>query len=119
MKISVAGVGYVGLSLAVLFAQKHEVAAITTTPGKADRLNDSISPIKYDGTGRSFRGVKEGKRKLNLRTTVDKEAAYRSAELVLLAHPTEAEAIRLLANSFLAVRASFFNEQDMCAQAKD
>lgn len=88
MKITVAGVGYVGLSLAVLFAQHHEVTAITTTPKKADKLNDFISPIQDDEIERFFREVKEGKRKLNLRTTVDKDAAYRSAELVVIATPT-------------------------------
>ena len=88
MKITVAGVGYVGLSLAVLFAQHHEVTAITTTPKKADKLNDFISPIQDDEIERFFREAKEGKRKLNLRTTVDKEAAYRSAELVVIATPT-------------------------------
>jgi len=45
MKITVAGVGYVGLSLAVLLAQNHEVTAITTTPAKAEKLNKFISPI--------------------------------------------------------------------------
>ena len=88
MKITVAGVGYVGLSLAVLFAQHHEVTAITTTPKKADKLNDFISPIQDDEIERFFREVKEGKRKLNLHTTVDKEAAYKSAELVVIATPT-------------------------------
>ena len=88
MKITVAGVGYVGLSLAVLFAQNHEVTAITTTPKKADKLNDFISPIQDDEIERFFREVKEGKRKLNLRTTTDKDAAYRSAELVVIATPT-------------------------------
>ena len=88
MKITVAGVGYVGLSLAVLFAQHHEVMAITTTPRKADKLNDFISPIQDDEIERFFREAREGKRKLNLRTTVDKDAAYRSAELVVIATPT-------------------------------
>jgi UDPglucose 6-dehydrogenase len=88
MKITVAGVGYVGLSLAVLFAQHHEVTAITTTPKKADKLNDFISPIQDDEIERFFREVKEGKRKLNLHTTIDKDAAYRSAELVVIATPT-------------------------------
>ena len=88
MKITVAGVGYVGLSLAVLFAQHHEVTAITTTPKKADKLNDFISPIQDDEIERFFREVKEGKRKLNLHTTTDKDAAYRSAELVVIATPT-------------------------------
>lgn len=46
MKITVAGVGYVGLSLAVLLAQHHEVTAITTTEAKAEKLNKFLSPIK-------------------------------------------------------------------------
>ncbi len=46
MKITVAGVGYVGLSLAVLLAQHHEVTAITTTAAKAEKLNQLISPIQ-------------------------------------------------------------------------
>ena len=48
MKITVAGVGYVGLSLAVLLAQKHEVTAITTTEAKVEKLNQFISPIQDD-----------------------------------------------------------------------
>ena len=91
MKITVAGVGYVGLSLAVLFAQHHEVTAITTTPKKADKLNDFISPIQDDEIERFFKEAKEGKRKLNLHTTVDKDAAYRSAALVVIATPTKYE----------------------------
>ena len=55
MKITVAGVGYVELSLAVLFAQHQEVTAITTTPKKADRLNDFISPIQDDEIERIFK----------------------------------------------------------------
>jgi UDPglucose 6-dehydrogenase len=88
MKITVAGVGYVGLSLAVLLAQNHEVTAITTTPAKADRLNQFISPIQDDEIERFFREARDGKRKLNLTTTVDKQAAYSNAELVIIATPT-------------------------------
>lgn len=88
MKITVAGVGYVGLSLAVLLAQNHEVTAITTTEKKAEKLNKFISPIQDDEIERFFNEAREGKRKLNLITTTDKEAAYRSAELVIIATPT-------------------------------
>jgi UDPglucose 6-dehydrogenase len=60
MKITVAGVGYVGLSLAVLLAQKHEVTAITTTEAKAEKLNQFISPIQDDEIERFFREAREG-----------------------------------------------------------
>ena len=77
MKITVAGVGYVGLSLAVLLAQNHDVTAITTTESKAEKLNQFISPIQDDEIERFFKEAREGKRKLDLRTTTDKEAAIR------------------------------------------
>ncbi len=88
MKITVAGVGYVGLSLAVLLAQNHDVTAITTTEKKAERLNQFISPIQDDEIERFFREAREGTRKLSFRCTTDKEAAYRDAELVVIATPT-------------------------------
>ena len=88
MKITVAGVGYVGLSLAVLFAQNHEVTAITTTEAKAEKLNMFISPIQDDEIERFFREAREGQRTLNLHTTTDKAAAYSNAELVIIATPT-------------------------------
>ena len=87
-KITVAGVGYVGLSLAVLFAQNHEITAITTTPKKAERLNQFISPIQDDEIERFFCEAREGKRTLNLRTTADKAAAYSGADIVVIATPT-------------------------------
>ena len=88
MRITVAGVGYVGLSLAVLLAQKHEVTAVTTTPSKADKLNAFESPIRDNEIERFFAEAKAGKRKLYLKTTTDKAAAYASAELVIIAAPT-------------------------------
>ena len=88
MKITVAGVGYVGLSLAVLLAQKHDVTAITTTQSKAEKLNRFISPIQDDEIERFFKETREGQRKLNLYTTTDKEAAYKDADLVIIATPT-------------------------------
>ena len=88
MKITVAGVGYVGLSLAVLLAQNHSVTAITTTEKKAEKLNRFISPIQDDEIERFFREAREGERKLDLHTTTDKAAAYGSAELVIIATPT-------------------------------
>ncbi len=83
MKIAVAGVGYVGLSLAVLLAQRHEVMAVSTTPAKVEKINSGISPIK-DREIEDFLAHK----KLNLTATCDKEAAYRDAEFVIIATPT-------------------------------
>ena len=88
MKITVAGVGYVGLSLAVLLAQKHEVTAITTTEKKAEKLNRFISPIQDDEIERFFKEARDGERTLNLHTTTDKAAAYGNADLVIIATPT-------------------------------
>lgn len=93
MKITVAGVGYVGLSLSVLLAQNHEVTAITTTPQKAEKLNNFISPIQDEEIERFFREAKAGGRTLNLHTTADKEAAYKSAELVIIATPTNYDSV--------------------------
>ena len=64
------------------------MTAITTTPAKAEKLNGFISPSQDDEIKRFFREARAGERKLNLTTTVDKEAAYSSAELVIIATPT-------------------------------
>ena len=83
MKIAVAGVGYVGLSLAVLLSQHEEVYAVSTTPAKVELINSGKSPIKD-------KEIEEylASRKLNLTATTDKEGAYRDAEFVVIATPT-------------------------------
>ena len=83
MKIAVAGVGYVGLSLAVLLSQHDEVYAVSTTPAKVELINSGKSPIKD-------KEIEEylASRKLNLTATTDKEGAYRDAEFVVIATPT-------------------------------
>ncbi len=88
MKITVAGVGYVGLSLAVLLSQNHEVTAITTTEEKAERLTRFVSPIQDEEIERFFAEAREGKRRLNLKTTTNKAEAYASADFVIIATPT-------------------------------
>lgn len=88
MKITIAGVGYVGLSLSVLLAQKHEVTAITTTESKAAQLNQFVSPIQDNEIERFFDEARDGKRRLNLRTTTDRNTAYAGADLVIIAAPT-------------------------------
>jgi len=83
MKIAVAGTGYVGLSLAVLLAQHHQVTAVDIIPEKVDLINKRISPIQDDEIERFFR-----EKQLNLVATLDGESAYREAEIVIIAAPT-------------------------------
>ncbi|MBQ3880371.1 MAG: nucleotide sugar dehydrogenase [Oscillospiraceae bacterium] len=83
MKIAVAGVGYVGLSLAVLLAQHHEVWAVSTTPAKVEKINAGKSPIADREIEAALASGE-----LHLTATVDKEAAYRDAEFVVIATPT-------------------------------
>ena len=87
-RITVAGVGYVGLSLAVLLSQHHNVTAVTTTPSKADQLNQFISPIQDEYIERYFDEAKSGHRSLHLHVTTDAAAAYRDADYVVIATPT-------------------------------
>ena len=89
MRITVAGVGYVGLSLAVLLARNNDVTAVTTTPSKAELINSRISPIQ-DKEIEEYLAARE----LNLKATTDKEAAYRNAEMVIIAAPTNYDPAR-------------------------
>lgn len=84
MKIAVAGTGYVGLSLAVLLAQHHEVVALDVIQDKVDLLNAKKSPI-HDNEIQDFLDRKE----LNLIGTMDKELAYKNADFVVIATPTD------------------------------
>jgi UDPglucose 6-dehydrogenase len=88
MKITVAGVGYVGLSLAVLLAQKHEVRAVSTTAYKVDLINSNKAPIQDDEIERFLSEHAAGQRKLNLEATLDKETAYAWADMIIIATPT-------------------------------
>ena len=89
MKIAVAGTGYVGLSLATLMAQKHSVMAVDVVAEKVDKINRRISPIQ-DEYIESFFKTKE----LDLTATLDGEEAYRKAELVVIAAPTNYDSHR-------------------------
>lgn len=83
MKITVAGTGYVGLSLAVLLAQHHEVYAVNNTPWKCDLINNGKSPIQDDEIEEYL-----ANRPLRLTATTDRELAYKDAEMVIIATPT-------------------------------
>ena len=83
MKIAVAGTGYVGLSIAVLLSQHHEVTAVDVIPEKVEMINRRESPIQ-DAEIEKY--LKE--KKLNLTATLDGESAYRNAEIVVVSTPT-------------------------------
>ncbi len=84
MKIAVAGTGYVGLSLAVLLSQKNEVTALDIIQEKVDLINDRKSPIS-DKEIEEFLNTK----KLNLQATLDYEKAFKDAEYIIIATPTD------------------------------
>ena len=88
MNITVAGVGYVGLSLAVLLAQRNHVTAIDIDSEKIAKLNAFVSPIQDDYLEKYLAEAKEGKRELDLRGTTDAEEAYSEADYVIVAVPT-------------------------------
>ena len=83
MKITVAGLGYVGLSRAVLLAQQHQVTAIDILQERVDMINSGISPIR-DREIEEYLATK----KLNLTATTDEAAAYRDADFIIVAVPT-------------------------------
>lgn len=83
MKIAVAGTGYVGLSMAVLLAQKHSVTAVDIIPEKVDKINNRISPIS-DNEIEEYLKTKQ----LDLTATIDGEKAYKEAEFVVISTPT-------------------------------
>ncbi len=83
MRIAVAGTGYVGMSLAVLLAQQNQVTAVDIVPEKVELINSRKSPIQDDYIEQYLR-----EKKLNLTATLDGDAAYRDAEFVIVAAPT-------------------------------
>ena len=89
MKIAVAGTGYVGLSIATLLAQHNEVTAVDVIPEKVEKINNRISPIQ-DEYIEKYLAEKE----LNLTATLDAAAAYRNADFVVVAAPTNYDSNR-------------------------
>ena len=83
MKIAVAGTGYVGLSIATLLSQHHEVMAVDIVPEKVEKINNKISPIQDEYIEQYLAEMD-----LNLTATLDAEAAYKDADFVVIAAPT-------------------------------
>ena len=83
MKIAVAGTGYVGLSMATLLSQHHEVTAVDVIPEKVEKINNRISPIQDEYIEKYF-----AEKKLNLTATLDGAAAYKDADFIIIAAPT-------------------------------
>lgn len=83
MKIAVAGTGYVGLSIATLLAQHHEVVAVDVIPEKVEKINRKVSPIQDEYIEKYL-----AEKPLNLVATLDGKAAYRDADFVVIAAPT-------------------------------
>lgn len=86
--IAVAGTGYVGLSLAVLLSQHNDVTAVDIIPEKVEKLNNYISPIQDDYIEKYLKEAKEGTRELSITATTDGASAYKNAEFIIIAAPT-------------------------------
>ena len=100
IKIAVAGTGYVGMSIATLLSQHHEVTAVDVIPEKVEKINKRISPIQDEYIEKYFRGEfgdydKTGvPSKLNLTATLDGASAYKDADFVVIAAPTNYDPVK-------------------------
>ena len=89
LKIAVAGTGYVGLSIATLLSQHHQVTAVDVIPEKVEKINKRISPIQDEYIEKFF-----AEKQLNLTATLDGEAAYKDADFVVIAAPTNYDPVK-------------------------
>lgn len=89
IKVAVAGTGYVGLSIATLLAQHHQVTAVDVVPEKVEKLNSRISPIQDDYIEKYL-----AEKPLNLTATLDGKAAYKDADFVVIAAPTNYDPVK-------------------------
>ena len=83
MKIAVAGIGYVGLSLATLLSQKYEVVALDIVPEKIDLINNRISPFKDEYIEKFFK-----EKKLHLKATLNFQEAFKDTKYIIISTPT-------------------------------
>lgn len=89
LKIAVAGTGYVGLSIATLLSQHHQVTAVDVIPEKVEKINKRISPIQDEYIEKFF-----AEKQLNLTATLDGAAAYKDADFVVIAAPTNYDPVK-------------------------
>lgn len=89
LRIAVAGTGYVGLSIATLLSQHHHVSAVDVIPEKVEKLNNKISPIQDDYIEKYL-----AEKSLNLTATLDGKAAYKDADFVVIAAPTNYDPVK-------------------------
>ena len=89
IKVAVAGTGYVGLSIATLLSQHHHVTAVDVIPEKVEKLNNKISPIQDDYIEKYL-----AEKPLNLVATLDGKSAYKDADLVVIAAPTNYDPVK-------------------------
>lgn len=89
MKIAVAGTGYVGLSIATLLSQNHEVTAVDVVPEKVEKINNRVSPIQDEYIEKYF-----AEKKLCLKATLDGVSAYKDADFVVIAAPTNYDPVK-------------------------
>lgn len=89
IKIAVAGTGYVGLSIATLLSQHHQVTAVDVIPEKVEKLNNRISPIQDDYIEKYL-----AEKPLNLKATLDGASAYKDADFVVIATPTNYDSVK-------------------------
>ena len=89
IKVAVAGTGYVGLSIATLLSQHHEVTAVDVIPEKVEKLNNKISPIQDDYIEKYL-----AEKPLNLVATLDGKSAYKDADFVVIAAPTNYDPVK-------------------------
>ena len=89
LKIAVAGTGYVGLSIATLLAQHHQVTAVDVIPEKVEKINQRISPIQDEYIEKYF-----AEKQLNLTATLDGASAYKDADYVVIAAPTNYDPVK-------------------------
>ena len=89
LKIAVAGTGYVGMSIATLLSQHHQVTAVDVIPEKVEKINKRISPIQDEYIEKFF-----AEKQLNLTATLDGAAAYKDADFVVIAAPTNYDPVK-------------------------